>query len=164
MHPVFAAKSCDPEGAYVKKWVPELQGFPVEFVHCPWQAPPKFWVWVDAAGGGRFPNRVIGEGAMSLEKCRRDHAKNVLRVRETFRKDLVSARGNEFLWLSGAELRWRRKVAAWAAGFGLTGGGGKRGGVETIVGGKKNAAAQRNHSFRSFGTMRLTKSHFNLYY
>ena len=26
MHPVFAAKTCDPEGDYVRRWVPELAG------------------------------------------------------------------------------------------------------------------------------------------
>ena len=28
MHPVFAAKTCDPDGNYVRKWVPELAGLP----------------------------------------------------------------------------------------------------------------------------------------
>ena len=38
MHPVFAAKTCDPEGDYVRRWVPELAGLPKEYVHCPWEA------------------------------------------------------------------------------------------------------------------------------
>ena len=28
MHPVFAAKSADPEGEYVRRWVPELKALP----------------------------------------------------------------------------------------------------------------------------------------
>jgi hypothetical protein len=40
LHPVFAAKSCDPKGAYVRAWVPELAGLPDEAVHCPWEATP----------------------------------------------------------------------------------------------------------------------------
>merc|ERR1719326_1126485 len=39
MHPVFAAKKVDPEGEYVRRWVPELRGLPKEFIHCPWEAP-----------------------------------------------------------------------------------------------------------------------------
>jgi hypothetical protein len=39
MHPVFAAKKCDPEGHYVSQWLPELAGLPMEYVHCPWEAP-----------------------------------------------------------------------------------------------------------------------------
>eukprot|EP00729_Bicosta_minor_P016163 gene16163-16923_t len=39
MHPVFAAKKCDPEGDYVRQWCPELAKLPVEYIHCPWEAP-----------------------------------------------------------------------------------------------------------------------------
>ena len=35
MHPVFAAKSCDPEGDYVRRWLPQLAKLPIEFIHCP---------------------------------------------------------------------------------------------------------------------------------
>ena len=41
MHPVYAAKSCDPEGNYVREWVPELALIPDDFVHCPWDAPSE---------------------------------------------------------------------------------------------------------------------------
>ena len=30
MHPVFAAKRADPEGDYIREWVPELRGLPKE--------------------------------------------------------------------------------------------------------------------------------------
>ena len=38
MHPVHAAKACDPEGEFVRRWVPELARLPAEYVHCPWEA------------------------------------------------------------------------------------------------------------------------------
>ena len=38
MHPVYAAKACDPEGDYVRKWLPQLARLPVEYIHCPWEA------------------------------------------------------------------------------------------------------------------------------
>ena len=40
-HPVFAAKRCDPDGDYVRRWCPELAKLPVEFIHCPWEARPS---------------------------------------------------------------------------------------------------------------------------
>ena len=29
----------DADGAYVRRWVPELAGLPAEYLHCPWEAP-----------------------------------------------------------------------------------------------------------------------------
>ena len=31
------SKDYDPEGAYIRKWVPELQDVPAEHVHQPWR-------------------------------------------------------------------------------------------------------------------------------
>lgn len=39
MHPVYAAKAADPEGDYVRRWCPELAKLPLQFIHCPWDAP-----------------------------------------------------------------------------------------------------------------------------
>ena len=42
-NPVLQGQKFDPEGAYVKKWVPELKDVSTEFIHCPWDmaVPPK---------------------------------------------------------------------------------------------------------------------------
>jgi deoxyribodipyrimidine photo-lyase len=42
-NPVLQGEKFDPEGAYVKKWVPELQSVPPAFIHRPWElpTPPK---------------------------------------------------------------------------------------------------------------------------
>ena len=42
-NPVLQGLKFDPDGAYVKRWVPELKDVPPEFVHCPWDmaVPPK---------------------------------------------------------------------------------------------------------------------------
>ncbi len=42
-NPVLQGEKFDPDGAYVKKWVPELQGVTAEFIHHPWDmaVPPK---------------------------------------------------------------------------------------------------------------------------
>ena len=38
-NPVLQGKKFDPLGDYVRRWVPELEGLPVRFIHEPWQAP-----------------------------------------------------------------------------------------------------------------------------
>jgi len=38
-NPVSQGLKFDPEGAYVKHWVPELADCPIAFVHEPWKAP-----------------------------------------------------------------------------------------------------------------------------
>jgi deoxyribodipyrimidine photo-lyase len=41
-NPVLQGVKFDPAGDYVKRWVPELRGVPVEFIHTPWEmaSPP----------------------------------------------------------------------------------------------------------------------------
>jgi deoxyribodipyrimidine photo-lyase len=38
-NPVTQGLKFDPEGAYVKRWLPELAGCPAAFIHEPWKAP-----------------------------------------------------------------------------------------------------------------------------
>merc|ERR1740117_2091467 len=60
MHPIFAAKTCDPDGAYVRRWVPELAKLPVEFIHCPWEASRTMLAGRAQVVLGRdYPNRII---------------------------------------------------------------------------------------------------------
>ena len=39
-NPVNQGEKFDPEGAYVRRWVPELAGLPIRVLHKPWQASP----------------------------------------------------------------------------------------------------------------------------
>jgi deoxyribodipyrimidine photo-lyase len=38
-NPVSQGRKFDPDGEYVKRWVPELENCPTSFVHEPWEAP-----------------------------------------------------------------------------------------------------------------------------
>jgi deoxyribodipyrimidine photo-lyase len=39
-NPVTQGEKFDPEGKYIKKWVPELANVPLKFIHKPWEMPP----------------------------------------------------------------------------------------------------------------------------
>ena len=38
-NPVLQGKKFDPEGGYVRRWLPELANVPVKFIHTPWEMP-----------------------------------------------------------------------------------------------------------------------------
>ena len=59
MHPVYAAKACDPDGNYVRRWLPQLAKLPLEFVHCPWEAPHHVRAKCRVRLGGNYPERVV---------------------------------------------------------------------------------------------------------
>lgn len=39
-NPVLQGEKFDPEGDYVRRWVPELAGLPAQWIHQPWNSPP----------------------------------------------------------------------------------------------------------------------------
>jgi deoxyribodipyrimidine photo-lyase len=38
-NPTLQGEKFDPEGLYIKRWVPELKQVPVQWIHKPWMAP-----------------------------------------------------------------------------------------------------------------------------
>jgi len=58
-NPVTQGEKFDPDGTYVKRWVPELARLPRKFVHAPFLAPKSV---LDAAGlrlGETYPEPII---------------------------------------------------------------------------------------------------------
>jgi len=93
LHPVYAAKNADPDGEYVRKWVPELAGLPTEFIHCPWEAPCELM----SRGikiGLTFPRRMV----LDIEASRKKHLRGILEVRRKH-PEMQSADGTEILLL-----------------------------------------------------------------
>lgn len=61
-NPVSQGEKFDPDGAYVRTWVPELARLPDRWLHAPWTAPPEI---LQAAGvrlGGTYPAPVVDLG------------------------------------------------------------------------------------------------------
>ncbi|HTP77210.1 MAG TPA: deoxyribodipyrimidine photo-lyase [Rhizomicrobium sp.] len=53
-NPVLQGEKFDPHGAYVRRWVPELQLMPDEFIHKPWTAPSEL-----RKGAKSYPEPIV---------------------------------------------------------------------------------------------------------
>jgi deoxyribodipyrimidine photo-lyase len=61
-NPILQGTKFDPEGDYVKKWVPELGRLPAKHIHAPWEAPTGV---LEAAGvklGENYPRPLVDHG------------------------------------------------------------------------------------------------------
>lgn len=62
-NPMLQGAKFDPEGDYVRRWVPELKDVPVEHIHTPFEAPPLI---LSAAGvklGKTYPEPIVDHAA-----------------------------------------------------------------------------------------------------
>ena len=75
----FNAKKSDPEGEYVRRWLPQLARLPVEYIHCPWEAPPSLLASAGIRLGDDYPRRVVTD----LEQARIDSHRAVMEVRSS---------------------------------------------------------------------------------
>jgi deoxyribodipyrimidine photo-lyase len=62
-NPMTQGKKFDPEGAYVRRWVPELSGVPAEYIHAPWEAPPLSLSMSGVTLGETYPHPIVNHAA-----------------------------------------------------------------------------------------------------
>jgi deoxyribodipyrimidine photo-lyase len=58
-NPVSQGKTYDPDGAYVRRFVPELAGLPSAFIHEPWTAPPMVLASAGVRLGSTYPLPIV---------------------------------------------------------------------------------------------------------
>lgn len=61
-NPVEQAKRFDPEGAYVRKYVPEIAALPDRYIHEPWSAPPDVLRAARVTLGKTYPRPIVDHG------------------------------------------------------------------------------------------------------
>lgn len=73
MNPVSQARKFDPEGTYVRRYVPELGRLPAAFVHEPWLAPATVLAEAQVRLGANYPTPIVDLGrarAVYLDRAR----------------------------------------------------------------------------------------------
>lgn len=58
-NPVLQGEKFDPDGAYVRRWVPELASLPANLIHKPWEASPIELASANVALGRDYPLPII---------------------------------------------------------------------------------------------------------
>jgi deoxyribodipyrimidine photo-lyase len=58
-NPILQSQKFDPQGIYIRKWVPELQGVPDEYIHQPWQMPVTVQVNSSCILGKNYPHPIV---------------------------------------------------------------------------------------------------------
>jgi deoxyribodipyrimidine photo-lyase len=58
-NPVLQGEKFDPQGDYVRRWVPELSKVPAKFIHSPWRAPSEVLLKAGVCLGKDYPAQLV---------------------------------------------------------------------------------------------------------
>jgi len=67
-NPVIQGRKHDPEGAYARRFVPELTKLPTRWIHAPWEAPKAVLAESGVALGRTYPHPIV-DHAMARERA-----------------------------------------------------------------------------------------------
>ncbi|MCP3470598.1 DNA photolyase family protein [Bradyrhizobium sp. CCGUVB1N3] len=73
-NPVLQGEKFDPDGTYVRRWVPELKHLPAKLIHQPWNATPIELVSAGVELGHGYPRPIV-EHAKGRERALAAYAK-----------------------------------------------------------------------------------------
>ncbi len=66
-NPVKQSKDQDPDGIFIRRWLPELGGLPTAYLHAPWEAPPEVLAQARVVLGQSYPMRIVDHVAAAQE-------------------------------------------------------------------------------------------------
>jgi deoxyribodipyrimidine photo-lyase len=69
-NPFLQGAKFDPEGNYVRRWVPELAKLPAEFIHLPWEAPLHVLAEAGVKLGNDYPQPMVDAALAALKSIR----------------------------------------------------------------------------------------------
>ncbi|MFW6232131.1 MAG: FAD-binding domain-containing protein, partial [Spirochaetota bacterium] len=58
-NPVLQGEKFDPDGDYVRRWVPELAELPTRHLHAPWDAPREVLAEAGVKLGETYPQPIV---------------------------------------------------------------------------------------------------------
>ena len=58
-NPIMQGEKFDPQGQYVRRWVPELQRLPDRWIHAPWTAPASVLKTAGVELGVNYPQPIV---------------------------------------------------------------------------------------------------------
>jgi len=58
-NPILQSKKFDPEGIFIRKYIPELRQLPNQWIHCPWLAPTNTLSDLGVKLGENYPQPII---------------------------------------------------------------------------------------------------------
>jgi len=58
-NPILQSKRFDPEGVYIRRFVPELADVPTRWIHAPWEAPPLELAGAGVVIGDNYPPPIV---------------------------------------------------------------------------------------------------------
>ncbi|MFW5660620.1 MAG: cryptochrome/photolyase family protein, partial [Oceanicaulis sp.] len=61
-NPVTQGEKFDPDGTYVRKWIPELANLPKRFIHAPWKADRNTLAKAGVVLGKDYPEPIVDHG------------------------------------------------------------------------------------------------------
>ncbi|MEM9590768.1 MAG: deoxyribodipyrimidine photo-lyase [Pseudomonadota bacterium] len=69
-NPILQGEKFDPEGTYVRTWVPELADMPTGDIHKPWEAPPTILAAAGVELGKTYPEPIVDHAAARARALR----------------------------------------------------------------------------------------------
>ena len=58
-NPITQGQKFDPDGEYIRTYIPEIAHLPDKYIHCPWEAPPLILSGSNITLGKTYPRPIV---------------------------------------------------------------------------------------------------------